>query len=140
MCHASGDKPIVRELHQKLTADGFDVWLDEVRLLPGQDWTEEIEKAVSQSDVIIICLSNQSINKQGYVQKEIKFALDIALEKPEDVIFIIPIRLDDCAVPQRLQRVQYADYFRAGGYNQIVRSLTYRAEQLGQKNIIKTQS
>jgi hypothetical protein len=131
MCHASGDKPIVREIYQRLTSDGFDVWLDETRLLPGQDWTEEIENAVSQSDVIIICLSNQSINKQGYVQKEIKFALDVALEKPVDDIFIIPIRLDDCAVPQRLLRVQYADYFRPGGYDAMVRSLKHKAEQLG---------
>ena len=37
LCHASGDKPAVRELCHRLRAAGFDPWLDEEKLLPGQD-------------------------------------------------------------------------------------------------------
>ena len=45
--HASQDKPIVRELYQRLLAEGWiDPWLDEENLLPGQDWEMEIEKAI----------------------------------------------------------------------------------------------
>jgi len=48
LCHASQDKLIVRELYQRLLAEGWiDPWLDEEKLLPGQDWDMEIEKAVS---------------------------------------------------------------------------------------------
>jgi hypothetical protein len=36
LCHASADKPAVRELYEKLTARGIDAWLDEKKLLPGQ--------------------------------------------------------------------------------------------------------
>ena len=43
----------------------------------------EIEKAVEAADVVIVCLSNTSVSKEGYIQREFKFALDIALEKPE---------------------------------------------------------
>jgi hypothetical protein len=43
----------------------------------------EISKAIRNSDAIIICLSKASVLKEGYVQKEIKSALDIAEEKPE---------------------------------------------------------
>jgi len=47
LCHAKEDKPIVRELYRQLTAEGWlDVWLDEMNLLPGQEWDMEIEKAV----------------------------------------------------------------------------------------------
>ena len=47
LCHSSQDKPIVRELYQRLNAEGWiDPWLDEEKLLPGQDWDLEIEKAV----------------------------------------------------------------------------------------------
>jgi hypothetical protein len=81
LCHASADKPAVRELYQRLRAAGFEPWLDEEDLLPGQDWQYEIPKAVRQSDVVIVCLSRGSITKAGYVQKEIKFALDAADEQ-----------------------------------------------------------
>lgn len=77
LCHASDDKPAVRELYRQLCAEGWmDVWLDEEKLLPGQDWDMEIEKAVESADVVV-CLSNNSVTKEGYVQKELRFALEL---------------------------------------------------------------
>ena len=95
LCHASGDKPPVRDLYKRLVAEGVDAWLDQEKLLPGQNWRSEIPKAVREADVVVVCLSKKSITKEGYVQKEIKFALDIAEEKPEDTIFLIPARLEE---------------------------------------------
>src|SRR5690349_19381052 len=94
LCHASGDKPKVRELYSYLKRRGVQPWLDAVDLLAGQNWQTEIPKALESSDTIIICLSKGSVDKAGYVQKEIKFALDKALEMPEGHIFIIPARFD----------------------------------------------
>lgn len=112
LCHSSADKPAVRELYQKLRAEPWiEPWLDEEELFPGQDWETEIEKAVEASDVVLVCLSNGSINKRGYVQKELRFALDIALEIPEETIFIVPLRLEECTPPRSLRDWQYADYF-----------------------------
>jgi len=112
LCHSSQDKPIVRELYQRLNAEGWiDPWLDEEKLLPGQDWDMEIEKAVEATDAVIVCLSNNSVSKEGYVQRELRSALEIALEKPEETIFIIPLRLDNCDPPRRLRVWHYADYF-----------------------------
>ena len=71
LCHSKDDKIKVRRLFHRLIADGFDAWLDEEKLLPGQDWDLEIRKAVRESDVVVVCLSNSSITKAGYVQKEI---------------------------------------------------------------------
>jgi hypothetical protein len=83
MCHSSGDKIAVRELSERLKRDGSRPWLDEEAILPGQEWQTEITKAVRASDVIIVCLSKASINKEGFVQREIRVALDVADEKPE---------------------------------------------------------
>ncbi len=45
LCHASQDKPAVREVAQRLFAEGWiDPWLDEKKLLPGQDWRLKIER------------------------------------------------------------------------------------------------
>jgi hypothetical protein len=73
-----------------------DPWLDEEKLLPGHDWDLEIEKSVETSNAVIVCLSSRSVTKEGYVQKELRKVLDIALEKPEETIFIIPLRLEEC--------------------------------------------
>lgn len=136
LCHAAEDKPKVRELYTRLIRDGFDVWLDEQKILPGQDWAVEIENAVLSSDVILICLSKGSTTKRGYVQKEIRIALEFADEKPEGTLFIIPVRLEECEVPERLRYVHWADYFDDYGYERIVRSLKKKAEQLGNQRKI----
>ena len=122
LCHASGDKPPVRDLYKRLVAEGVDAWLDKEKLLPGQDWRVEIPRAVQEADVVIVFLSKKSISKEGYVQKEIKFALDIAEEKPEGTIFLIPARLEECLVPERLSRWQWVDLFEDNGFVQLLRS------------------
>jgi formylglycine-generating enzyme required for sulfatase activity len=131
LCHASGDKPAVRDLYRRLKADGFAPWLDEEDLLPGQDWQTEIPKAVRASDVILVCLSQHAITKAGYVQKEIKSALDVSDEQPDGVIFLIPLKLEECEVPERLSRWQWVNQFESNGYERLVRSLRTRARELG---------
>jgi hypothetical protein len=135
LCHSSNDKPAVRELYQKLSAEPWiRPWLDEEELYPGQDWNMEIEKAIETTDVILVCLSNNSITKEGYVQKEIKTALDYSDYKPEGAVFIIPIRLEDCKPPNRLSKWQYADYFegqRERALGRLLVSLKRRADSLG---------
>ncbi len=136
LCHAKEDKLIVHELYKQLNAEGWmDVWLDEVKLLPGQNWDMEIEKAVEAADAVIVCLSNNSVTKEGYVQAEMSFILDIARTKPEETIFVIPLRLDDCIVPRRLRLYQYVDYFpkshRKTSYQRLLESLKLRVEKLG---------
>ena len=131
LCHASADKPAVRKLHRYLKQRGVQPWLDELDLLPGQDWQVEIPKAIFSSDVILVCLSKNSINKEGYVQKEITYALDKAMEKPEGTIFIIPAKLEECSVPTRLSRFHWVDLSRVDGHKRLMLSLNLRAEDLG---------
>lgn len=127
LCHASQDKPAVRKLHRYLKQRGVQPWLDELDLLPGENWEVEIPNALFASDVILVCLSKNSVDKEGYVQKEITFALDKAQEKPEGTIFIIPVKLEDCNVPRRLNRYQWVDLFRADGYKRLLLGLNKRA-------------
>jgi|CXWL01.1.fsa_nt_gi formylglycine-generating enzyme required for sulfatase activity len=131
LCHSKDDKSKVHELYRRLVDDGFDAWLDEEKLMPGQDWDLEIRKTVRDTDVVIVCLSNDSVTKTGYVQKEIRFALDVADQKPEGTIFIVPARLEDCQVPSRLHQWQWVDIFDENGYKKIHSSLKIRAKVLG---------
>lgn len=93
LAHASEDKPPVRKIHSKLEAHGFKPWLDEIDLLAGQNWQDEIQKAIRESDIFVACLSRLSVSKQGYVQREFRTALNVYAEKPPGSIYLIPSSL-----------------------------------------------
>jgi len=137
LCHSSNDKPAVRELYQKLRAEPWiQPWLDEEELYPGQDWNMEIEKAVEAADAIIVCLTKNSINKEGYVQRELRTVLDFADYKPEGTLYIIPVRLEECELPRSLRKWQYADYFegqRERALQRLLVSLKRRADSLASR-------
>jgi len=137
LCHSKNDIKIVRELYEKLRDEPWiQPWLDEEDIFPGDDWNLEIQKAIRETDVILVCLSKSSITKEGYVQKEIKTALDYSDEKPDGTVYVIPIRLEECKPPERLSKWQYADYFegnRDRALQRLLVSLKRRAETSGVK-------
>ncbi|MFN8435974.1 MAG: toll/interleukin-1 receptor domain-containing protein [Anaerolineales bacterium] len=140
LCHTSQDKPFVRELYQRLISEGWiEPWLDEEKLLPGQDWDMEIQKATKITDTVIVCLSTNSVDKEGYVQHEIRLVLRVADYKPEDTIFIIPIRLNNCTVPIRLELQHYVDFFpperKDWAYQRLIKSLRTRYEQISRNEL-----
>jgi hypothetical protein len=110
---------------------GAEPWLDEQSLLAGQDWDAEIRKAVRRSHVVVVCLSKNSITREGYVQKELRYALDVADEKPEGTIFLIPLRIEACTVPERLASRHWVDHFEGQGLSKLVEALNARAASLG---------
>lgn len=130
LCHAHSDKADVKALYERLIKDGVDAWLDKEKLLPGQDWELEIRKAVRESDVIVICLSKE-FNSAGFRQKEVRLALDTAMEKPEGEIFIIPARLEACENLESLRRWHWVDLFEENGYDMLMRALRARADHIG---------
>src|SRR4029450_10548973 len=120
LCHASEDKVQVREVYHRLRAiDGFEPWLDEEGLLPGQEWAREIPRALQTSDFILIFFSRSSVAKRGYVQREMKLALDAWQELPEGTIHTIPVRIDECDVPEPFRRYHWANLFEPTGLDRV---------------------
>lgn len=125
--YASADREQAQKLHAHLLSLGADPWLDTENLLPGQDWKVEISKALDETDLILLCLSKKSVSKEGYVQKEMRLALDRALEIPPGEIFLVPARLDDVNLPYSLRDFQWVDLFTDGGMKKLAASLNLRA-------------
>ncbi|MFZ5883520.1 MAG: SUMF1/EgtB/PvdO family nonheme iron enzyme [Chloroflexota bacterium] len=130
LCHAHADRDAVKALYTRLTNEGVDAWLDKEKLLPGADWEYEIRKAVREADVVVVCLSKQ-FNQAGFRQKEVRLALDTAMEKPEGEIFIIPARLEECDNLESLQRWHWVDLFEEDGFQRLMLALRLRAEKIG---------
>ncbi len=121
--YAKEDKDSVLKLYTALHTIGCTPWMDEFNILPGQNWKYETTKAIEEADFILICLSSFSVAKKGYVQKEIKIALDIIDLLPQNKVFIIPIKLDECNVPDNLKDWQAVDLFAPNGFQKFVYSI-----------------
>jgi hypothetical protein len=123
LCHSSQDKLATRDLCDRLVGVGYDVWFDERSLLPGQDFEYEIREAVKRCDIVIAVLSRNSVNKTGFVQKELRLALDAADERPEGATYLIPLRLDDAPVPPRLMKWHWLDATQSGWFERLQAAL-----------------
>lgn len=131
LCYAKEDSKKIEEIYDKLIDEDFCPWMDSKNLLAGQKWSDEIQKAIKSSSFILIFFSKCSVSKRGYVQRESKLALDSLEEIPEDRIFIIPVRLDDCKIPDKFNQFQYCDLFEEGGYEEILISIKTQLQKLG---------
>jgi EAL domain-containing protein (putative c-di-GMP-specific phosphodiesterase class I) len=122
LSYARQDKNRVADLHRRLSAAGFRPWVDMENLLPGKLWEPTIQRAIRDADFFVACVSSNS-QKRGFLQKEIKNALDIWQEKLPDDIYLIPVRLEDCKVPEDLSAFQWVNLFEPDGWNKLLRAI-----------------
>jgi len=128
LVHAHNDKEAVHKLYTRLIRDGVNAWLDVENLQPGQDWQNEIRKAILNSDVVIVCLSQGFNQQQGYRHEELKIALDKAKLLTNNEIFIIPVCLEKCDMPESLRHLHRVDLFADGGYKRLIYALRKNTE------------
>ena len=129
--HASEDKPRVRKLYHQLRKEGFSPWLDVEDLIPGQNWQVEIPNAIKNAAIFLACLSMTSVAKRGYVQREFRYALTAYAELPPYSIYLIPVRLDDCEVPDlrlpeleiSLRSLHWVNLFEPDGFERLAEAI-----------------
>jgi len=110
--HGLVDTPIVRVLYRRLLAeDWIDPWIEEENLLPGQDRELLISETLKSTDVVLLCFSKESLDRGDRLQRDINSIVSLGNEKPDSSIFIVPIRLDECEIPQSLRSRQYVNFF-----------------------------
>ncbi len=122
------DKTIANKLYHDLKNAGATPWMDTENILPGKDWKIEITQAIKNSTYFLLLLSSESLSTKGYVHKEQKIALEILDEFPQNHIFIIPVRLNNC-IPsnENLEKLQWIDFDSYDdGLEKILHVLTYK--------------
>ncbi|MBF0449336.1 MAG: toll/interleukin-1 receptor domain-containing protein [Candidatus Magnetomorum sp.] len=129
LCHAKEDVQNVKSLYSRLKQEGMSPWLDEMDILPGQNWDLEIQRAIKATDFALICLSRTSVEKRGYLNKEIKWALDKQAEMPEGHIFLIPVKMESCELQHQLAGIHAVDLYADAGFDKLLRALKYQSGQ-----------
>ena len=123
LIYAHSDKNAVRKLYHRLTRSHIIIWMDEMELLPGQNWKHKIRQSILRSDAVIVCLSKQFNKQGGYRHEEVKIALGKARSIPDGEVFLIPARLEKCDVPESLRQWQYVSLFEVDGYKKLLKTL-----------------
>jgi hypothetical protein len=131
LCYCRQDEARVKELYRELSKGGFNPWMDSIDLIGGERWQFTIQQAIRSSQFFIACISNQSVNKRGFLQREIRIAVDALQELLDDDIYIIPVRLEDCPMPKSLSLFQWVDYFRNDGRERLSKAIKTGMKRLG---------
>ena len=132
--YAREDESKARELFRLLKRHQLRPWFDKEALLPGMEWERAIRSGIRKSDFVIVCLSRHSVNKRGFVQREIRMALDCYQELPLGEVFLIPALIEPCAVPEDLRKFQWVELFAIEGYGRLTKSiLSHWRQRNGQK-------
>lgn len=132
LSYASPDKDRVMPFYESLRLQGFNVWIDCRSLLPGQNWDFEIRRAFDKSSFVIAFISSKSFERRGYVQRELKMALDRLAEKLVDDIYLIPVLLDDSIpLPDQLKSLQAIHASDVRSHEQIANAITHQLDQMG---------
>jgi hypothetical protein len=118
------DAPRLQPVYRALVTAGLNPWLDVQDLLPGADWEREITHAIENADVFLHFVSEASLPKKGFVQREISAALRYAAQ-PAGHPFIIPVRLDPVTPPTWLLPYQWVDLFEPSGIAKLIVSIRH---------------
>lgn len=109
---APEDNAFTLWLGAKLSAMGYEVWADVLRLRGGDDWQRKLEHALRHRARKVLLVANpRAVDKQG-VRNEIQIASDVA-RKIGDKEFVIPLRLAPFEAPFLIAHAQYIDFQRS---------------------------
>jgi hypothetical protein len=129
--YARPDRDRVAPFEEYLRSLGFVVWVDFIDLKAGQDWQFEIERAMDKAAIILAFISQNSVDRRGFVQREIRAALDKAHEKLADDIYLVPVLFDDVEIPRQLRHLHCISASEPQCRQLITDALTHQIERLG---------
>ena len=105
-------------LTKKLTAEGFLVWYEQFRLLGGETYPDDVDRAIKNRTFRFLGLYSQASLRNPEVMRQRLLAVNIAKERGQD--FLIPLTVDDVSdsqldqVTRALKFVPFKDDWAAG--------------------------
>jgi len=95
--YSHDDKDFALKLESKLKAEGVLCWLDEHKMLPGDDKYEEVDRGIYGWDKFLLCCSKSSLTS-WWVDSEINKAFTkeqkLTKERSKKIKCLIPLDLD----------------------------------------------
>ncbi len=118
-----------------IQTQGLSVWIDTGQIIGGEDWEEKIYEGLLQAELVIACLSPQSIESK-WARREVFLARFLKKR-------IVPVMLEDCQhllnqydETKPLERIHYVDFIPGyeQGWDQLQRAFPARARGAGEEH------
>lgn len=131
--YAREDQEQASKLYVQLKQYYCTPWIDIENLLPGDQWEIIIPKIIEQSDFFLACLSRTSSSKIGFFQTELKHGYKKLQRYPSSNTYIIPIRLDDCEVPEEIKHLTWVNLYESNGISKLIAAIKTEWQRRGKE-------
>lgn len=112
LCYRRRDRIFAASLCTRLKAAGIPVWMDDIKLEPGDHFQQVIERALERSRTVVICVGPSGLG--DFQQREVNVALKLESEGALKVIpVILPGVAGESAIPPFLRTLHYVDFRRS---------------------------
>ncbi|MEM7010366.1 MAG: TIR domain-containing protein, partial [Verrucomicrobiota bacterium] len=137
LSHSSKDKAIVRDIAERLRADGLRVWFDEWEIGVGETIGHKIEEGLEHSRLMVFCMSENAFGSD-WAELETQTALFAdPLNKKQR---FAPVRLDGVE-PKGTHRIRkYLDWNDGAGYPQLLEVCGGAREAVSEKEAAEKQA
>jgi hypothetical protein len=105
--YAHEDKEFVEKLATHLVKNNAHVWVDMWELNVGDSIVLKVQEAIQSASALLVVLSHNSVESE-WCKKELSAGLIRELD--EKRVVVLPVCLDDCAIPMFLRDKLYADF------------------------------
>ncbi|MGO8673956.1 MAG: SUMF1/EgtB/PvdO family nonheme iron enzyme [Capsulimonadaceae bacterium] len=107
LSYSHHDRPAVRELADRLRADGLRVWFDEYVLVPGALIAREIEDGLRKSRTLVLVMSPNAFASEW---PTLEWTTYLFRDPTNIKRRFIPLLLTDCEIPDMLRQFVYVDW------------------------------
>lgn len=130
--YATPDRDAVNVYADALERAGVNVWMDHRRLVAGQNWDDEILRALGKAVIVIVFMSENSVDRRGYAQREIRLALKHAEEKLSSDIYLVPVLMSELPeFPEAVKHLHMVKAWEGNAEAEILAAITLQLERLG---------
>lgn len=138
LSYAKEDEQQVKEIYQRLADAGFAPWMSSMDYLPGERWEEAIKRAINRSDFILVCVSGHTASGKSLLQREHSEILENWRKHRDRDIYLIPVRLEACELPEIFAHIEPVDLFDNGTlneneWNRLVKAIRVEIERVQKK-------
>jgi hypothetical protein len=127
LSHSSKDKEMIDIIFNEFQKSEISVWYDKYQIEPGDSITDKINEGLDNSDIGIICISNNFLNSSsGWTKNELHYFVQRRMHDSKKVFIILNFDVPHDALPPLVQDYKYIDFKENDAINTLVDILKKR--------------
>jgi hypothetical protein len=107
LSHNRQDKDLARRLGAQMRLAGADVWFDEWEIRAGDSIPGKVNEGLAAVDTVLLLVWSVDADRSEWVRAEFETAITQGMA--DETLRVIPVILDDTALPPLLTRIRWVD-------------------------------